>query len=201
MAKIRTEIVSYINENQTATAAGLAKTFNVTVANIRYHLKHLIQDGVIELMNNQNLSPRGRPTQIYSLSRKEKSTGLEFLLRSSLEDISSIKSDRARKNRLVKLAKIIASSPKHPSRSMTIKLGEAINRLNELNFNARWEAHSNSPNILFQNCPYSSLVDSFPILCQLDQYLLEDLLGTSVIQEEKLSTNRNAHPICRFTTD
>ncbi len=201
MTKIRTEIVSYIIENQTATAAGLAKTFNVTVANIRYHLKHLLQDDAIEVITNQILSPRGRPTQIYSLSRKEKSTGLEFLLRSALEEINLIRSDRARKNRLVKLAKIISSSSDYSNGSMTIKLGEAVKRLNELNFNARWEAHSNSPNILFQNCPYSSLVDSFPILCQLDQYLLEELIGTSVNQKEKLSTNRSAHPICRFTID
>jgi hypothetical protein len=35
----------------------------------------------------------------------------------------------------------------------------------------------------------------------LDQFLLEELIGSSVNQEEKLSTNRSNHPICRFTID
>jgi len=199
MANLREQIVSYLKNNQTSSAINLANQFNVTIANIRYHLKFLLNNGFVEVINDVNLSPRGRPTQIYSLSRSEKSTGLNLLLRSSLEEISQIKNKRLLENRLRKLAIIIIGSiePIHPS--LTIRLGTSITRLNELGYKARWEAHSSSPNIILHNCPYSSLIDSFPILCQLDHFLLNELLGKSVEQTEKLTSFKDRHPICQFS--
>jgi predicted ArsR family transcriptional regulator len=199
MIKIRDQIITYLEENQTATAVNLAQLLNVTIANIRYHLKILLNERIIEVIDDINLGPRGRPTRIYSLSKNERSTGLDNLLRSALEEISQIKNNRLRENRLRKLARIIISisEARHPS--LTINLGNAVSRLNELGYKARWEAHSTSPNIIFHNCPYSSFIDSFPVLCQLDQIILDELLGSPVVQNEKLASTQGKHPFCLFS--
>jgi predicted ArsR family transcriptional regulator len=199
MIKIRDQIIAYLEENQTTTAINLAQLLNVTVANVRYHLKILLNERIIEVIDDINLGPRGRPTRIYSLSKNERSIGLNNLLRSTLEEISQIKNNRLKENRLRKLARIIIGISETPAHSLTIKLGNAVSRLNELGYKARWEAHSTSPNIIFHNCPYSSFIDSFPVLCQLDQIILEELLGTKVIQDEKLASFQGKHPFCLFS--
>ncbi len=201
MLKLREKLISYLEENQIATARNLANFFNVTIANIRYHLKILLREGIVEIIDDVNLGQRGRPTQIYSLSKKEKSTGIDILLRSTLEEIDSIRSDRTRKNRLKKLAKIITASSITPSKTLTAQLGSTIAHLNDLDYKAHWEAHSKSPNILLHNCPYSSLIDSFPFLCQLDHLILNELLGFPVTQIEKLVSLQGRHPYCRFTVE
>ena len=94
MITIRNEIIEKLKEDQTATAIGLAKNLSVTIANIRYHLKILMQKGVVEIIDEVNLEYRGRPTLIFALSRKEKSTGINTLLRSNLEELTSIRNPR-----------------------------------------------------------------------------------------------------------
>lgn len=201
MLNLRQQIIKYLEENQTTTAINLATLFEVTIANIRYHLKYLLGNGEIEIINEVNIGQRGRPTQIYALSRKERSTGNIHLLRGLLEEVNSIGNAKIRKNKLKKLAKIICGSNISANTPLPTRLGLSVERLNELGYKARWEAHSNSPNIVFHNCPYSSLVDSFPVLCELDKHILQELLENNVTQTEKLVSLQSRHPICEFSID
>ncbi|MEK6220665.1 MAG: hypothetical protein N2D54_00260, partial [Chloroflexota bacterium] len=70
---------------------------------------------------------------------------------------------------------------------LTYKLGEAVDRLNELKYRAHWEAHSDGARIIFGQCPYAEIIGEHPELCQMDAELLNNLIHSSVRQESKIA--------------
>jgi predicted ArsR family transcriptional regulator len=70
--------------------------------------------------------------------------------------------------------------------------------LNELEYQARWEAHARSPRIILGNCPYKGIIEEHPELCQMDVYLLENLTGEKAAQLSKLEKTPQGLPVCAF---
>jgi len=70
--------------------------------------------------------------------------------------------------------------------------------LNELNYEARWEAHADAPQVVLGHCPYAEIIDAHPELCQMDTFLLEILIGERAEQVEKLALNVRGWPYCLF---
>jgi predicted ArsR family transcriptional regulator len=81
---------------------------------------------------------------------------------------------------------------------LTRVLGEAVQRLNDLNYKARWEAHSDAPHVLFYNCPYAAIVADHPELCRMDAALLEHLIGRPASLASRLGDQRGRAPYCLF---
>jgi predicted ArsR family transcriptional regulator len=77
-------------------------------------------------------------------------------------------------------------------------LGEAIIRLNDLNYKAHWEAHTDSPHIILGACPYARIINIHPELCEMDAYLISALTGEEFSQIEKISRHPDGPPHCRF---
>jgi predicted ArsR family transcriptional regulator len=71
-------------------------------------------------------------------------------------------------------------------------------RLNELGYQARWEARPGDPQVQFGHCPYTAIIADHPELCLLDAALLESMLGNSAIQTAKLETDFQGGKYCRF---
>ena len=66
-----------------------------------------------------------------------------------------------------------------PSGSLTARLVGTIQRLNELGYPARWEAHAAGPHLILENQPFAELSENAGV-GELDVYLLEALLGAAV---------------------
>ena len=92
------------------------------------------------------------------------------------------------------LLKVIAGQmvAKFPADSTnpTRRLYSSIRALNRMNYQAHWEAHGEHPRIMLGHCPYSALVGQHPEICQMDEFVLEDLLDSPVKQIEKLAATR-----------
>jgi predicted ArsR family transcriptional regulator len=73
---------------------------------------------------------------------------------------------------------------------ITKRLREAIRLFNSWNYLARWEAHADSPHIIFGNCPYLSILPSHPELCYLDRYMIETLVGSPAEQVAKRTPDK-----------
>ena len=78
------------------------------------------------------------------------------------------------------------------------RLARTIRSLNHLNYEARWEAHANSPRIILNHCPYAAIIANHPELCQVDALMLQKALGVSVTQQIKLGHNAQGLPFCVF---
>ena len=74
----------------------------------------------------------------------------------------------------------------------------AIERLNELHYQARWEASAAGPRLIMGHCPYAAIVADHPELCRMDAFLLETRLNASVEQIAKLQLSEKSLPFCAF---
>jgi predicted ArsR family transcriptional regulator len=64
--------------------------------------------------------------------------------------------------------------------SLSTRLVDAVARLNNLGYRARWEAHAESPRVIIEHCPFSTLHVKYPFVRRLDSLLIENLLATPV---------------------
>jgi len=99
---------------------------------------------------------------------------------------------------LEKIALRLAPDSMTITKNLTQRLTQAVQHLNQLNYQARWEAHADGPRLILGHCPYAAIIDRHPELCRIDSHLLEQLLGQPVTQNAKLMTSPQGSRYCLF---
>jgi predicted ArsR family transcriptional regulator len=194
----REKILNYIIEQQSATVEELSKVFRVTPANIRHHLSILSTEGSVQIIGQKQAQKRGRPTQIYAATSESNQNNLNQLAE-ALFDILLL--DRTSEDLNVlfkKIATQMVEKYKPDTFNPTRRVYISVRTLNRMHYQAHWEAHISNPRIMFSHCPYRDVVGNHPELCQLDTFILHELLGTAVTHTEKLSINSKGLPECVF---
>ena len=85
-----------------------------------------------------------------------------------------------------------------PERQLTRRLNQTVDRLNELHYQARWEAGVDGPHVILGQCPYSAVITDYPELCRMDAFLLEQRTGLVAEQTAKLQPSAKGYPFCMF---
>ena len=194
----RLRILDYLRKQQTASVGELSRALVMTGANIRHHLAVLESNDLIEFLR-QRREGRGRPVNIYGLSRRVLGDGLDELARSLLDLWRENSIAGELESNLKSLA--IRLGGEHlpdPDLLLTHRLTRLMDRLNELHYQARWEAGAQGPNIILGHCPYAAIIATNPELCRVDGYLLEQWTGSRVEQTAKLQTGIKGYPACAF---
>jgi predicted ArsR family transcriptional regulator len=199
MLNSRQKILSYLVEQQGATAEELSHVFHVTPSNIRHHLSILSDQGCIEVVSQKVSSGKGRPTQVFTCVEDNRKNNLEPLLESLLADLLQSRPPGGVDHPLKRIAGMILSHYHFDPKNPTQRLYSTMKVLNQMGYHAHWEAHSTSPRIMFDRCPYRSLVDHQPEICLLDKYILEFLLSTSVERVAEKTINLRGLPQCIFS--
>jgi predicted ArsR family transcriptional regulator len=194
----RERIIQYLQVKGEATAAEISLVLKTTKANIRHHLLVLTEEGVVEPVGLSPQHQRGRPSEIYALTQNTRSHNLDKLASVLLKQATMDKLPTEYSATLKNLAKQIAGETLQTPSSLTHKFLYAVKRLNEMNYQAQWEAHGEAPRFILGHCPYTAILPEHPELCQLDALMLEYLLGTSVYQTSKLEKGPRGLPLCRF---
>lgn len=197
MQLTRKQIIEYMQTNHFATASELSSVLNVTAANIRYHLGTLKKQGMIEGFGNLPVKGRGRPTQLYRLSKIVLDHNLvnlsDVLFKSVLENLSAIDIQP----QMLQIAKkMLGEFGNHPN--LIQRLNQSIKWLNERHYQARWEASPTGPRVVLGSCPYTTIIDTNPEICTLDRVLITQLIGFPVTQVEKLERNPKGARQCIF---
>lgn len=198
MQNTRQRILQYLRIHRQATAPELSLTFDLTQANIRHHLTILEKTGQVEVIGQSPSDQPGRPSHVYMLTRTAQDNALDELASALLVDALSGKSAGQRRKKLAATARQLAGMAHDPNRSTVIRLGSAVQRLNDLNYNAHWEAHPDSPHILLGRCPYAQILNRHPELCEMDAELIQILTGENFEQVEKISRSQSGPAHCRF---
>ena len=201
METSRQKLFEYIQEHYAVTVPEISKALHMTPTNARHHLKILQSSGLIEVIGRKKRPGRGQPSKIYKLSECVLGNNFELLVDAFLTHF--YKSNQEDHQQFLKsiaqaLAFTLPINENLVNKNLSTRLIIAIQFLNKMNYFARWEAHSDSPRIIFENCPYRSLVNDHPELCLIDQYLLETLLFTKASQIQKLKENDRGLPQCVF---
>jgi predicted ArsR family transcriptional regulator len=194
----RSRILDYFRKHQAASVSEVSRALSKTGANIRHHLAVLESNDLIEFIG-QRREERGRPVNIYGLSRRVLGNGLDGLANAMLTVWLRNATDSALEANLRSIALQLGGEDL-PGRDIlpTRRLSRLVNRLNELHYQARWEAGVNGPNIILGYCPYAAIIASDPELCQMDSFLLEQWTGSPVEQTTRLQAGANGFPICAF---
>lgn len=209
-AGTRERILAYLEENRTATVIALSRAWGLTRADIRYHINHLIEEGLVERVENPvpgataragnaKPAPRGRPTAIYRLSARSAPDNFPRLACALLQAVLDPLPEEAREAVLRSLAEKLAvgAGPDSP-RLTSARFNQAVETLNGQSYRARWEASPAGPRFLLRSCPYAALIEERPELCSIDRYLLESLTGLSLRQTARMSAAPGGPPACVF---
>ncbi len=85
-----------------------------------------------------------------------------------------------------------------PGVALARLLTAAVQQLNRLGYQARWEAHASAPRLVLGHCPYAAIIAAHPELCQMDAALLEKLARSPATQAEKLAPDNQGLLHCVF---
>lgn len=197
MQSTRQRILDYLGHQGRATAGQLARAFGLTAANLRRHLAILAERGLVETAGQAPAKGRGRRELFYTLSAAARPQNLDRLAALLLELIARPELPKRPAARLRRLARRLAASPR-PSGHITGRLVAAVNRLAELAYQPRWEAQPQAPQLVLGHCPYAAILREHPELCQLDAYLLQELVGEPVEQLTQRQPGPQGLPECIF---
>jgi len=199
MAPTRTKILAFLEKRGSASAIELSHALQLTPANIRHHLRVLQKEGVVIAIRVDRTHERGRPAYLFALREQQKAHNLDRLCGAFLQHLRAAASPHEKDSVLRSIAQQMAAmKPTSPALTLTQRLMATMKTLNEMSYKASWEAHRESPTIKFAHCPYASIIDSFPELCQIDQYLLEALMQCSIETVSTQESTPTGEFICRF---
>jgi predicted ArsR family transcriptional regulator len=191
MVTARQKMLAYFMKTRTASAREISRALKMSAATVRHHLRVMVVDGRLEMSFVRGREGRGRPEKIYSLPRAALGDNL-----SALGD--AVLTEAGTSVRMEALAKRLAGQSNFANQPLAKRLNLTVEKLNEMNYHARWEAGSQGPRLIFTHCPYAAIIGKHPELCRMDEGLLESLMGDSAVQLFKIG--RDASSICVFVT-
>jgi len=173
----------------------------MTGANIRHHLALMKADGQIVILSQQQ-GVRGRPINIYGASDRVRGTGLRGLVEAMLDTWTGNMPGDELDSHLRSLAKNLAGAATMDANVGTSRrLGQAVDRLNDLHYQARWEAGASGAKVILSHCPYAEIIERHPELCRMEAYMLEDKTGLHARQLAKQEQGRDGVRRCIFGVD
>ena len=194
MKSTRQRLLDILKNRPNTTAAELSRALQLTQADVRHHLSNMVDEGLVVETGYQRGGRRGRPARKFSIATATLKDNFDLLssalLAVSLQNLSPPDRMVFLRDVAVKLAGEHASGG-----PLAQRLAGAVVRLNELGYQARWEAHADAPRLILEHCPFASLLPKHPELCQLDACLLENLLKEPVAQIESLTHEDGGHCI------
>jgi predicted ArsR family transcriptional regulator len=194
----RLRILDYLRKQHAATVHELSSALAMTGANVRHHLAMLESNDLTEVIS-QRREGRGRPVNVYGLSRRVLGDGLDGLAGAMFESLLREAPETLREARLRSMAlRLGGNTLPGPETPHPRRLTLAVDRLNELHYQARWEAGIDGARIILGHCPYSSIISAYPELCRMDANLLEQRSGSPVEQIAKLQPSAKGYPFCIF---
>jgi predicted ArsR family transcriptional regulator len=187
----RQKILAHLKKNRLASAQEIARALHVTPADARHHLGILAADGRVTAVGQRGKG-RGRPVKMYGLSGALAGDNLPGLLDAVLAEWLGGLSPSKREQALGAVAGRLGTPPEGERVPLMRRLAATVERLNQLHYQARWEAGAEGPRIILGQCPYAAVIGNHPELCRMDMSLLEGMLDTQVEQRVKLG------PMCIF---
>jgi len=186
----RQKILDYLKRNKSVSSREVARALQMTPANARHHLGILVADGRVEVINQRQVG-RGRPEKVYQLGRTFVGDNLSVLV-----DVLLTEADG--KVEMEALGKRIVGKSDVTEQPLMRRLSSTIKRLNEMQYQARWEAGAGGPRVVLGHCPYAGVIEKHPELCQMDSSILTTLLSGDVKQTAKLETGAGGLSYCAF---
>ncbi len=198
MHKTRRRILDYLQVNHSATCLDMSRSFGHTPANVRHHLRILEESGRLSPIGKRLAEGRGRPETLYALIGQDQNSAAIKLAAQLLEQQQARLSKSELQRAIQEIARALFEIPVGAGGSLTQRIVSIMQRFEALDYQPNWEATSKGPSIHLMQCPYASIIDDHPSLCQIDAAALEQALGQEVVQVRKLESNEEGLRLCTF---
>jgi predicted ArsR family transcriptional regulator len=179
MVTARQKVLAYLAKYRTASAREISRALKMSAATVRHHLRVMVADGRLEISFVRGREGRGRPEKIYSLPIASLGNNL-----SALSDAVLVEAGAA--VRMDVVAKRLAGEVNFASQPIAKRLSMTVEKMNAMNYHARWEAGPQGPRLIFGHCPYAAILEKHPELCRMDESLLNALMGDNASQMFKI---------------
>ena len=190
MTTARQKVLAYLIKTRSTSAREVSRALKMSAPTVRHHLRVLASDGRLEMTSVRGREGRGRPEKVYSIPRAALGDNLSVLSEALLTEAGS-------SVRVEALAKRLVGESSIKSQPVAKRLNLLVEKINQMNYHARWEAGPQGPRILFGHCPYAAIIAKHPELCQMDAALLKELFGDDMEQIAKIE---NFQGMCIFVT-
>lgn len=202
MKDTRQQILSHLQRNPGLSAGDLAEHFELSLGAVRHHLAILEKDALI--VSESMRQPIGRPCIVYELSEKGEESFPKQYDRLSNVMLDMIKDEQGSVSlhsflhrvgdRIIKQTGIeIMPDASIEQRAQT--LAEIMDREG---FSLEWKRQDNELQIIQHSCPYQSVVGSHPEVCQLDEHLIQTVIGNHA---RRLKHRSKGDCACVFSID
>jgi predicted ArsR family transcriptional regulator len=191
---VRELILDYLLKNHLASAAELSQMLHVTKADVRYHLKSLIEGGEIEKANFIQPKWKGRPTRLYQLADQARPGNYRHLADALLTISEASDLTLSVINQLAAFMVQRIPSAKHRA----TQLNRLVSFFTDNAYDAVWEAYANGPRIIFRSCPFSAILPSHPQLCILDGLVIDNYLNLHFSQVSRIDPGKGKVHACIF---
>ncbi|NOT04004.1 MAG: helix-turn-helix domain-containing protein [Anaerolineales bacterium] len=197
MITARQKILAHLKKIRAASAREIARALKMSAPNVRHHLGILTSDGRLEVTSVHQRGGRGRPEKIYSLSQSALGDNLSVLADALLTEAgSTLRQGSGQGLNIEGIAGRILDSSQFANMPITKRLALLIKKLDEMHYQARWEAGAEGPRVILGRCPYAKVIADHPELCKMDVVILGISLGRPIIQLQK--SEADARGACPF---
>ena len=184
MITARHKVLAFLTRTRTASVREISRALKMSAANVRHHLRVLVSDGRLEMLSVRERGSRGRPEKLYSLPRAALGDNLSALSDALLTEAGS-------RVRVESLAKRLIGESDLASQPIVKRLNLVVEKLDQMNYHAHWEAGREGPRIIFGHCPYATIIEKHPELCKMDSALLTYMMGPSAEQLSKIGREKS----------
>ncbi|HSO28006.1 MAG TPA: helix-turn-helix domain-containing protein [Anaerolineales bacterium] len=199
MKTSRQRLLDYLENRGAVTVSELSRALRMTPANARHHLNILTEQGVVAVIGQRAAPGRGRPALIYGLSESLAGHNLDGLAGVLLQLLQRLTAEEGAPAWPAQAAALLADQIDiDADAALSRRLVLAMQGLNQMAYQARWEARPGAPRVIFQRCPYAAIIADFPELCVLDSQLLAHMLNLEAVQESKLAPDGRGGKYCIF---
>jgi len=198
MQSTRERILAYLNDHPPSSAEEIGRYLEMTPANIRYHLEILEGEGYVGVSGKRSPGGAGRPILLYSLTSFSLGENLIPLLEGFLSLLNQSESPDQVMN---EVAANLIQGKLAGKRNRVARFNQGVELLNAMHYRASWEARPQGPRVELRHCPYQDLALTYPILCQLDQLLLQRLFGPDLTLAQRRTFGKNPFSPCIFQAE
>lgn len=197
MTTARQNVLAHLKKTRSASAREIARALDMSAPNVRHHLSVLVSDGRVEVNAIYQHGGRGRPEKVYSLSQAALGDNLSVLADALLAEAgSTLRQGSGQGLNVESLANRMLDFSQFTNLPIPKRLPLLVDKLNEMHYQARWEAGAEGPRVILGRCPYAKVIDAHPELCKMEVALLEKAIGRPVLQSTR--SDLIGHGLCPF---
>ena len=188
----REEILTFLKRKGEATVDELATLLDLTPVTVRHHLDILRAECLVEAPAVRRRRGPGRPQYVYTLTEAAAShfpQRYDNLANELLDEMKESMGGGAVKELLERIGerRLAAAPSVDPNLPMSEKLALLVAYLTEQGFIGEWECKDGKWFIYASNCPYHNVGSQHPEICAVDKFLIENLVGTTIISVQRIT--------------